>query len=306
MDTIQLEIFASIARTMSFSRTAEQFFVTQPAISHHIKTLEKALGVKLISRTSHGVSLTEEGREFLPYVKQLLEISSVAENRIQNMAEGRWGHIRIAALSSTTNQLSSCLVRLYGKFPSIQVDVDLLEGSEMIGALQTGDYDFYFSVEHMVTETRDYDYIVINRDHLALFVNTSIVGEIDLNDWSTVARQPFVSVPQSDARLSNQVRSICRNRGIKPHIINYYNRAESVVLSVNAGIGIAILPGELGRLYQRQNVVTLPIEGSDAELTAVCAWKSGKPTKACGIFKEIVSALFSLEAPQDQGAFPQE
>jgi DNA-binding transcriptional LysR family regulator len=292
MDTLQLQLFESIARTMNFSRTAEQFYITQPAVSHHIKTLESSLGVRLIKRTSHEVSLTEEGEEFLPYVRQILEISSSAENRIQNMAEGRWGHIRVAALSSTSYQLSDCLVELYRQYPSIQVDVDLLEGSQMIGAFQKGNYDLYFSVEPMVADNRDYEYTVIYRDSLVLFVSKGIADSINLSDWSTVERQPFVSVPQADSRLSTQMRLICRNRGIKPHIINYYNRAESVVLSVNAGIGIAILPGELRRLYQRPNVVTLPIEGEDAGLTYAFAWKTGKMTTACGIFRDIVLSLF--------------
>lgn len=292
MDSMQLQLFASIARTMNFSRTAEQFYITQPAVSHHIKMLENTLGVKLVKRSSHEVSLTPEGEEFLPYVKQILDISSMAENRIQNMAEGRWGHIRIAALSSTSSQLSDCLIGLYEKYPSIQVDVDLLEGSEMINALQKTDYDFYFSVEHMITEDKGYEYIVIHKDNLELFVNKNIAHSIDLDDWATVERLPFVSVPQSDARLSNQVRLICRNRGIKPHIVNYYNRAESVVLSVNAGIGVAILPGELGRLYQRPHVVTLPIRGKDSELISVFAWKTGKMTTAGNIFKSIVLDIY--------------
>ncbi len=296
MDILQLDIFASIARTKNFSRTAEQFFITQPAVSHHIKSLENTLGVKLIRRSSHEVSLTEEGEEFLPYVKRILELSSYATNRIQNMAEGRWGHIRIAALSSTSNQLGDGLVKLYKQYPSIQVDVDLLEGSEMISALQNGNYDFYFSVAHMITDDKSYEHIIICRDKLELFVNKEFVDSINLDDWSSVEKHPFVSVPQSDARLSNQIRLICKNRGIKPHIINYYNRAESVVLSVNAGIGIAILPGELGKLYQRPNVVTLPIGGDDAELISVFAWKTGKTTIACNIFKDIVLSIFAPDA----------
>ena len=223
---------------------------------------------------------------------------SLKSRRSRKIAFKTWrrgdgGHIRIAALSSTSSQLSDCLVRLYREHPSIQVDVDLLEGSDMISALQKGDYDCYFSVEPMVADNREYDYTVIYQDRLKLFVNKDIVHAIDLDDWATVERQPFVSVPQTDARLSSQIRLICRNRGIKPHIINYYNRAESVVLSVNAGIGIAILPGELGRLYQRPNVVTMPIEGDDTLLVSAFAWKSGKMTTACGIFKDIVIAVFS-------------
>jgi DNA-binding transcriptional LysR family regulator len=125
----------SIANTLNFSRTAEQFFITQPAVTHHIKMLENSLGIKLFSRASRKIKLSEEGLEFLPYANQALEVIADAENRIQNMAEGRWGHIRIAALSSTSYQLGDCLIRLYKEYPSIQVDVDLLEGSEMISAL---------------------------------------------------------------------------------------------------------------------------------------------------------------------------
>lgn len=295
MDTLQLRLFESIARTRNFSRTAEQFYITQPAVSHHIKMLENSTGVKLINRSSHEVSLTDEGKEFLPYVKQILEISVFAENRIQNMAEGRWGHIRIAALSSTSYQLNDCLIKLYKEYGSIQVDVDLLEGSEMISALQQRVYDFYFAVEHMITDDKSYNYFVIQSDKLELFVNKMIADTIDLNDWSTVGCHPFVSVPQSDSRLSNQTRLVCKNRGITPHIINYYNRAESVVLSVNAGIGIAVLPGELGRLYQRPNVVTLPIDGEDAGLTYVCVWNKNKLSTACTIFRDIVLSLFPRE-----------
>jgi DNA-binding transcriptional LysR family regulator len=293
MDTVQLEIFSMIAQTMNFTRTAQQLYITQPAVSHHIKMLEGSLGVKLLTRSSHGVALTEEGKEFLPYVRQTLELLSSGANRIQNMAEGRLGHIRICALSSTTNQLSECLVRLYAQYPSIQADVDLLEGSEMIDALQKGAYDVYFSVEHMVAGLNEYEYHVIFKDRLALFVNRKIAGLIDMEDWSFIGRQPFVSVPKSDLRLSSQIAAVCKNRGIKPHIINYYNRAESVVLSVNAGIGIALLPGELGRLYQRRNVVTIPVPGSDAELISVFAWKVGEPSTACNLFRDIVLSVYS-------------
>lgn len=88
MDTLQLRLFVSIANTLNFSRTAEQFFITQPAVTHHIKMLENSLGVKLLSRTSRKVALSEEGVEFLNYANQALEVISDGENRIQNMAQG--------------------------------------------------------------------------------------------------------------------------------------------------------------------------------------------------------------------------
>jgi len=292
MNIFQLKLFASVARTANFSQTAKQFYITQPAVSHHIKMLENSLGVKLLKRSNHKVALTEEGEEFLPYVNQILEISATAENRIQNMAQGRWGHIRIATLPSTSNQLSDCLAKLYSEYPSIQVDIDLLEGTDLISSLQKGSYDFYFALTDMISSHSEYGSSVIYKDSLKLFVNKKIAHTIDLSDWSTVKRHPFVSVPQSDIRLTSQVRTICKNRGFTPHIINYYNRAESVVLSVNAGVGIAILPGEFGRIYHRPNVVVLPIEGEDAEHIYSFAWKKGNTSTACKIFKDIVLSLF--------------
>ena len=73
MNMLQFELFASVARTQNISRTAEQYNVSQPAVSHQLKTLEQAMGLELIHRTKRGVVLTDAGRELLPYVQEILE-----------------------------------------------------------------------------------------------------------------------------------------------------------------------------------------------------------------------------------------
>ena len=288
MDTLQLRLFVSIASTLNFSRTAKQFFITQPAVSRHIKILESSLGVKLLSRTSRKIQLTEEGAEFLQYANLALEVISDAENRLHNMAQGRTGHIRIAALSSTAHQLSSCLVRLSREYPAVQVDVDLLEGSELISAIQKGEYNFYFAIADMVDGVDAHEYQMFSQDRLELFANTGIAEDIDINDWSTVQRHPFVSIQRSDAWLTHKIRLICKNRGITPSIINYYNRAEAAVLAVDAGIGIALLPGKLKHLYHHPNVVTVCIPGDDTEVSYVCVWKSGEKNWVSKPFRDII------------------
>ena len=69
MNMLQFELFASVARTQNISRTAGQYNVSQPAVSHQLKTLEQAMGLELIHRTKRGVVLTDAGRELLirPY-----------------------------------------------------------------------------------------------------------------------------------------------------------------------------------------------------------------------------------------------
>ena len=71
MNTIQLECFLAVARNLSFSKAAREVKITQPAVSHQIRSLEEELGVNLFRRTSKSVSLTQEGRRFFPDAGEL-------------------------------------------------------------------------------------------------------------------------------------------------------------------------------------------------------------------------------------------
>jgi len=284
---MQLRLFVSAANTLNFSRTAEQFFISQPAVTHSIKILEASLGVRLFNRTSRRITLTAEGLEFLPYAIRALETLSSAEMRLQNMAQGRTGHIRIASLSSLIYHLSDCLVALHKKYPSIQVDIDLLEGTELVNSVRKGAYDFYFSSAEMLTGASSYTFAHIGHGQVELFVNKSIADQIDMDDWNTIKDYPMVSISRSDAWLTGRIARICKNRGITPNIINYYNRAEAAIISVNAGIGIAILPRAPYRLYLLPDVVTFPITGDDAIIDNVFAWKHEQSTTACHLFRDV-------------------
>jgi len=294
MDTVQLRLFVSASNSLNFSRTAEQFFISQPAVTHSVKMLEMSLGVKLFNRTGKKISLTAEGLEFLPYAVRALETLSSAEMRLQNMAQGRTGHIRIASLSSMANQLSDCLISLFRKYPSIQVDIDLLEGTDLVNSIRKGSYDFYFSNSEMLSGATEYTSTPVSHDRLVLYINKEIESKIDVEDWSTIKDYPFVSISRSDAWLTGRIARICKNRGIIPNIINYYNRAEAAIISVNAGIGIAVLPNAFDQFYKLPEVVTVPIPGDDVDIVRVFAWKQAQSTTACLLFREI--ALEALTA----------
>ncbi|MBR6259185.1 MAG: LysR family transcriptional regulator [Oscillospiraceae bacterium] len=294
MDMLQLEIFISAAQTLNFSKTADRFRLTQPAVSYQMKTLEKQLGTELFRRDGREISLTSEGREFLPYAVKLVDTAADAESRVRNVSQGRSGRIRIAVLSSSSDRLTSCLSEFYKRYPLIQTDIDILEGAEEIEALgKPRSYDFFFSVERMIPDTGGYTYRVLAKEQMHIFVHRDLVEKIDLDDWSSMADIPFVSVPPTDVSLARMIDTICRNRGLNNlNIVSYYNRAEAVVMSVNTGVGIAILPAALGRLYQRPNVVTIPIPGEDAVTTSVAAWDNSALSPAAKKFAEMLKELF--------------
>jgi DNA-binding transcriptional LysR family regulator len=283
MDTMQLQLFLSLSKTLNFTKTANEFYVTQPTVSNYIKALESSIGVTLLKRDSHSVSLTAEGKEFVTYANQLLSLQAEAENRLRNISEGRRGYIRIAVLSSAAKLFSLCLEEFVQKYPGVQVNVDMIEGAEMISAMDQCSYDIYFAHEHMVSGSgSSVDYMVTDTSHMDLVVHRNLADKVDMSDWSNLAGQHFVSALEAGFSLSGQIQRICRSRGIVPDIINYYNRADTVLLAVNSGVGIAILPSTLISFYNWPNVVAFPIEGSDALVSSIVAWNrsGGNPEVA--------------------------
>jgi DNA-binding transcriptional LysR family regulator len=76
VDINKIETFLRAAEMLSFSETAKQLHISQPAVSHHIKTLEQEMGATLFTRTNTGLLLTEAGRLLLPWARRLLHDSN--------------------------------------------------------------------------------------------------------------------------------------------------------------------------------------------------------------------------------------
>jgi LysR family glycine cleavage system transcriptional activator len=79
-----LRAFESAGRHLSFSRAAEELFVTQGAISRQVKSLEDMLGLKLFRRMTRAIELTERGREYLPTVCEAFDRLEQATIRLSN------------------------------------------------------------------------------------------------------------------------------------------------------------------------------------------------------------------------------
>lgn len=287
----QLKLFLSISRTLNFTRTAEEFYMTQPTVSNRIRALEEELGAELIKRSPHHVSLTEAGAEFVGYATSILELEAAAAMRLRNLTADKPGYVRVAMLSSAAPHFSRALKEFTRRYENVQVDVSMLEGSEMLRAISQLDHDLYFANEPMLPQqSGKLRYAVTGVSQLHLFVNRSDLPGIDMQDWRTIGRHPFVSMQASDFTLSSQIDRVCQNRGVQPEIMNYYNRADMLLLGVDSGAGVAILPPEVAALKCPENVVGLPIPGDDAALRSVVAWKADSQNAEADRFRDIALA----------------
>jgi LysR family glycine cleavage system transcriptional activator len=115
-----LRAFETSARQESFARAAAELGVTQGAVSHQVKTLEAQLGVALFHRQAQGVSLTEAGRFYLPFLTRAFEgIATATQELRRREAAGA------LTLSVSPNFAAKWLVHRLGQFAAERPDIDL-------------------------------------------------------------------------------------------------------------------------------------------------------------------------------------
>jgi DNA-binding transcriptional LysR family regulator len=154
-----------LAEELHFGRAAARTFMTQPAFSKQIRTLEERVGVKLVDRTSHAVDLTETGQALLPEVRNAL----AAINRLRHLADTRAreisGHLIIGSVGAEAAMpyTRAILDELHARHPKLSVEMRLLNFVEHIKALIRGEVDVVFlrppvppgiQLQHLATEPR--------------------------------------------------------------------------------------------------------------------------------------------------------
>ena len=293
MDINQLKYFVSVAQTLNFSEAARRNGLTQPAISHRIGELEKYLGSKLFIRNRRSVTLTDAGNNFLPYAVEMIEIAEKAAFQIRQMEEGWKGHVSIAALTTSSAVLSKCLSAFSSKYPDITVDINFTSGRSQVIAMNEAKYDVHFAVLEMVPAGETFDYLISNTDHLCVAFpkNHPMAGKP--LDFSKLGGERFIAVSETDGpALYNEIAKVCEARGYKPNVTCQYDRAEAVLLSVGAGLGISIIPEALSRVFYSENVSFTRIPGDDTLRTYVIAWHRKITNPAARLFLEVVKELF--------------
>ena len=115
-----LKAFEAAARHESFTRAAEELFVTQGAVSHQVKALELELGVKLFNRERQRLVITEAGREYLTILRDAFDRIAVGtEHLLQRQSSG------VLTVSTSPDFAAKWLVNRLGRFAEKHPSIDL-------------------------------------------------------------------------------------------------------------------------------------------------------------------------------------
>src|SRR5215470_4215089 len=97
MENFRLKVFRAVANHLNFRRASEELYLTQPAVTLQIKTLEQQLGVQLFDRSGTRISLTPAGTLLLKYARKIGGLESAASAALLGFAGEQRGELRIGA-----------------------------------------------------------------------------------------------------------------------------------------------------------------------------------------------------------------
>lgn len=143
MQLRHLKYFLSISRLGSFTKAADELFVTQPTLSHQIHQLEEELGCELFDRSSRNVRLTNAGEIFYDFAVRAIKETENGKLAIQEFQGLKTGSLRIGVISALINSLlPAILAEFLNYYPGIHVKVLELPTAEMRRQVRDGELAF--------------------------------------------------------------------------------------------------------------------------------------------------------------------
>lgn len=137
----QLNVFAAVARHLSFTRAAEELHLTQPAVSMQVKQLEESVGLALFEQMGKRISLTEAGTELYATSRSIAEQLRETEAIMQSLKGLRRGRLRVAVASTANYFATRLLAGFVKQYPGITFSLDVTNRKGLLRALEANETD---------------------------------------------------------------------------------------------------------------------------------------------------------------------
>jgi DNA-binding transcriptional LysR family regulator len=249
-DLIDIRLFVNTAKASSLTKGAEYSYMSLPAASVRIKSMEERLGAKLLYRSSHGVTLTPAGHAFLHHGIAILHQLEHLDNDLREYAAGVKGHVRIFA---NTTSITEFLPRVLSAFlvthPDINIDLQEHLSPEIIRAVSEETTDIGIIAGNV--PTAGLEVTPLRRDRMVVIVpHGHPLAERDEIGFAEALDHEYVGLEQgsaSHAFMSQAANAINRTVHTRIHVGNF----EALCSMVQARVGIGMLPGSAAFRYAR-------------------------------------------------------
>ena len=193
LDDPKTRCFLSLAKTLNFTKTAEQVFMTQQNVSHNIAALEKELQIQLFIRNTRSVKLTDEGREFYEYISGVSEELNgmlVKLRKQQDPNKIKFGYQNYIA---HYGKLKTAHMNIRDKYPNLTVEGNRYSPAVLRKMLEDGDMDIIVIYKRFVEPILDkYNWMSLCSIPQYYMMSQDMAVPKGEDELEFIRKQPFI------------------------------------------------------------------------------------------------------------------
>lgn len=257
MDTQSLRTFVAIARSGSFSHSAQALHISQPAASKRIASLESQIGQKLLDRVGRQVLLTEAGHTLLPYAEQILRALTDAQRGLSHLHERVSGRLSIGTSHHIgLHRLPPVLRQFTQAFPDVDLDIHFMDSEQACDAVLSGDLEMA-----VVTLPPEPDPRLLSEllwpDPLDVIIGPAHpLADCRQLSLAVLAEHPAV-LPDEQTYTHRIIKAALAKADTRLRVRLATNYLETIKMLVSIGLGWSVLP----RSMQDSDITALQIPG---------------------------------------------
>jgi DNA-binding transcriptional LysR family regulator len=236
-----LRLYCDVVRLRSFSRGAEQNFVSQSAASQAVQQLEAELGVALMDRTKRPLVVTPEGQAFYEACRGLLESWEKVKAEVAAVKARVDGTVRVAAIYSVgLHDVSRHMQRFMSRYPEARVQLECLHPHKVVEAVLEGEADV--GIMSYPPADRALSIVPLRAEPMAFVCHPSHrlarrkrVPPADLSGETFIAFDPGLTIRKAIDRA-------LRQHNVKVNIVMEFDNIETIKQAIIINAGVSILP----------------------------------------------------------------
>jgi len=291
MELDQMRLLVDLVRTGSFTKVAEQNYITQPAVSSRIRKLEDELGTKLVERTTRKVIVTEEGRIFFSYAKEILRQVDEVKALLVERQDRTVGLVRLATIHSIgLHELPAYLKLFINRYPQVNIHIDYEAADAVYHMVVEGEADLGIVAypeprPNLITIPFYQDELVVICNETHPFADRETIRLQDLNECSFIAFEEGIPTRRA-------IDAVLRRHGIRIHIRMQCDNIEILKKMVEVGLGVSVVPAFSVQQEMRLGTLkSLVISNYSLKRPLAIVHRKGKPlSRAVQAFLDLLTS----------------
>lgn len=262
------QTFCQVVDCGSLKAAAEALGYTQSAVSQAVKALERELGTTLVERGKHGVSLTRDGKQYLPYLRRIVTAELELEVKRRELTELTSAEVRAATFTNVSRMVLPPVLRGFGeRYPGVHLTLKQGDYTSNAQWVRDGVADFCFTVRGMAPDLESR--LLYHDEMVALLPRGHRLAQKERVALEDLAGEPFVLLDEGEQSI---LLKAFEDRGLEPRVTSEVTDDYTIMAMVEVGLGVSAL-------YRRTvegvtaGIEVRPIEDAPSR-DVVAAWRS--------------------------------